>query len=218
LEIYIEALLIYILLFFSGSAGSFINTAAAENFSSRIELIKIFLYCLPSLALIWYLLLRVKSVKEWNIKPGKNDLISCLITLPCLLITGFGVAFISSFIGESNIQVPQNFPSAPFEWVILGFSCILAAYLEESFFRFYILSRRNELKLSAISAMVLSVSLFSICHIYEGPWGFLNAFISAVILAFVFLRYNAIHGIAVAHGLYNIAVYVINVMLSETGG
>jgi membrane protease YdiL (CAAX protease family) len=215
LGIYIESLLIYILLFFSGSASSFINTAVAEGFSSRIEIIKIFLYYMPSLALIWYLLLRVKSVKEWNIKPGKNDLISCFITLPCLLITGFGVAFISSYIGESNIQITQNFPSAPFEWVILGCSCILAAYLEESFFRFYILSRRDELKLNAIPAMVVSVTLFSICHIYEGPWGFLNAVISAVILAFVFLRYNAIHGIAIAHGLYNIAVYVINAALIE---
>jgi membrane protease YdiL (CAAX protease family) len=97
----------------------------------------------------------------------------------------------------------------------LSFSCILAAYLEESFFRFYILSRRDELKLSAIPAMIVSVALFSICHIYEGPWGFLNAFLSAVILAFVFLRYNALHGIAIAHGLYNIAVYFINAMLTR---
>jgi membrane protease YdiL (CAAX protease family) len=215
LGIYIESLLIYILLFFSGSASSFVNTAAAEGFSSRVELVRILLYFIPSLALIWYLLLRVKSVKEWNIKPCKNDLISCLITLPCLLITGFTIAYISSYTGESNIQVTLNFPSATSEWVILGFSCILAAYLEESFFRFYILSRRDELKLNAIPAMVLSVALFSICHIYEGPWGFLNAFLSAMILAFVFLRYNALHGIAAAHGLYNIAVYVINAMLTE---
>ena len=212
--IYVETLLIYILLFFSGSAGSFINTAAAEAFSSRVELLKILLYCIPSLALIWYLLLRVKKVKEWNIKPGKNDLISCLITLPCLLITGFTIAFISSYTGGANIQVTQNFPSGPVEWTILSFSCILAAYLEESFFRFYILSRRDELKLGAIPAMIVSVALFSICHIYEGPWGFLNAFLSAVILAFVFLRYNALHGIAFAHGLYNIAVYIINAMLT----
>jgi membrane protease YdiL (CAAX protease family) len=209
LGIYIEFLLLYILLFLSGSASSFVNTAA-EGFSLQLELTKIFLYYIPSIALIWYLLLRVKSAKEWNIKPCKNDLISCLITLPCLLITGFGVAFISSYIGETNIQVTQNFPSTSSEWVVLSFFCILAAYLEESFFRFYILSRRDELKLSAISAMIVSVALFSICHIYEGPWGFLNAFLSAVILAFVFLRYNALHGIAFAHGLYNIAVYVIN--------
>jgi membrane protease YdiL (CAAX protease family) len=217
LGIYVESLLIYILLFFSGSAGSFLNTAAAEGFSSRAELFKILLYCIPSLALIWYLLLRVKKAKEWNIKPGKNDLISCLITLPCLLITGFSIAFISSYTRGADMQVTQNFPSAPAEWTILSFSCILAAYLEESFFRFYILSRRDELKLGAIPAMIVSVALFSICHIYEGPWGFLNAFLSAVILAFVFLRYNALHGIAIAHGLYNITVYFINAMML-TGG
>jgi membrane protease YdiL (CAAX protease family) len=202
-------------LFFSGSAGSFVNAASAESFSSQAELLKIFLYSIPSLALIWYLLFRVKKPSAWNIKPGKNDLISCFITFPCLLITGYAIAKVSSYIGDTNIQVTQYFPSSNFEWVILGFSCVLSAYLEESFFRFYILSRRDELRLNAVSAMVVSVALFSICHIYEGPWGFLNSFLSAVILAFVFLRYNALHGIAIAHGLYNIAVYVINSMLDK---
>jgi membrane protease YdiL (CAAX protease family) len=93
----------------------------------------------------------------------------------------------------------------------------MAAYLEESFFRFYLLSRRDDLKMGAVSALTVSVALFSICHIYEGPWGFLNSFFSAVILAFIFLRYQALHGIAFAHGLYNIAAYAINSLLSKGG-
>jgi len=53
------------------------------------------------------------------------------------------------------------------------------------------------------------VVLFAVCHIYEGPWGFLNAVISGAILGFVFLRYNSLHGIAAAHALYNISLFVI---------
>ena len=213
--IYLEALLLYIILFFSGSTGSIVNTQAVQGFSSQAELAKIFFYSIPSLALVWYLLLRVKNAKAWNIKPSKNDLYSGLITLPCLLINGFSIAFISSYIGETTVQVPLHSPSTAYGWVILSFSCICAAYLEESFFRFYLLSRRDDLKLSTISAVTISVALFSICHIYEGPWGVLNSFLSAVILAFIFLRYRSIHGIAIAHSLYNIAVYAINPLLIE---
>jgi len=210
--IYIEALLLYIILFFSGAAGAIVNSPAPEGFSAVREIIRISLHSIPSLALVWYLLLRVKKAKYWYIKPGKKDIVSFLITFPCLLITGFIISFISSSIGETTIILtyPSNTPG----WIILSFSCIFAAYLEESFFRFYLLSRRDELKLSAVSALIFSVALFSICHIYEGPWGFLNSFFSAVILAFIFLRYEALHGIAFAHGLYNIAAYVINSMLS----
>jgi len=57
--------------------------------------------------------------------------------------------------------------------------------------------------------LVFSVILFAVCHIYEGPWGFLNAVISGAIFGFVFLRYNSLHGIAVAHALYNILILVI---------
>jgi membrane protease YdiL (CAAX protease family) len=66
------------------------------------------------------------------------------------------------------------------------------------------------MNLNAPCALAFSVLLFSICHIYEGPWGFLNSVISAAILGFIFLRYQSLHGIAAAHGLYNITVYLIN--------
>jgi len=211
--IYIEALILYVVLFFSDSTGKFTNGGGA-GFSTAAELIRIFIYTVPSIALIWYLLLKVRRLREWDIMPGKKDLISGLITLPCLLITGFAIASISS-IGGTAAQVSLQSPSTAPQWIVLCISCVSAAYLEESFFRFYLLSRREELKLNAASALVVSVALFSICHIYEGPWGFLNSVLSGTLLAFIFLRYKSLHGIAVAHGLYNIAVYALNAMLAH---
>ena len=208
--IYIEALILYIVLFFSGSTGSIAGTEVSQSFSIARELVRIFMYTLPSIALIWYILLRARKLREWNIRPGKKDLISCLITLPCLIITGLVIAFAASKVGEPAIQISLHSPSTALEWVILCISCICAAYLEESFFRFYLLGRREELKLNYVQALVLSVALFSVCHLYEGPWGVLNAVISGTILAFIFIRYKSLHGIAIAHSLYNIAVYVIN--------
>ncbi|MDR1836072.1 MAG: CPBP family intramembrane metalloprotease [Treponema sp.] len=208
--IYIESLILYIVLFFSGSAASIANSAGkAAGFSAAGELEKIFLYTIPSLALIWYMLLRGKQAGNLNILPGKKDILSGLITLPCLLISGFIIALISAYAGGTSAQISLYSPSSITEWAILCFSCISAAYLEESYFRFYLLSRKDEFKLGAASVLAVSVALFSICHIYEGTWGILNSVISAVILGVVFLRYQALHGIAIAHGLYNITVYVV---------
>jgi membrane protease YdiL (CAAX protease family) len=212
--IYIEALILYVVLFFSGSTGWF-TSASANGFSALRELSGTLLYCLPAIALIWYLLLKAKPASEWKIKPGIKDLVSGAIALPCLLLTGIVTGFVSSSVGAGAGEVLLHSPTTVIGWIILCVSRISAAYLEESYFRFYLLARRDELKLSAAHALAVSVSLFSICHIYEGPWGFLNAVISGTILAFIFLRYSSLHGIAIAHGLYNIGVYVINSLLSQ---
>ena len=215
--IYLEAILLYMVLFLAGSASFFTNSpqpGAQTGFSVSAALNGIFLRSIPSLALIWFLLLKKKKLKDWGVLPGLKDLISGIITLPCLLIIGFMVTYTSSRIGETSLQITLVSPSTGYEWTILSLSCLFAAYLEESFFRFYLLSRRNEFNMSAACSFALSVTLFSICHIYEGPWGFLNAVLSSTLLCFMFLRYKSIHGISIAHAMYNIAVYVINTMIN----
>jgi len=212
--IYIEALLLYVILFLSGSAAAISSANELFEFSTSGEIARILMHSIPSLAMIWYLMLKVKRLKEWNIKPGKADFFPALITFPCLLITGFVIAFAASYVSGTSAQIILYSPSTVFQWIILCISCLTSAYAEESFFRFYILARKNEFNLSATQAFVLSTVLFSICHIYEGPWGFLNAVISGMILAFVFLRYKSFHGIAIAHSMYNIAVYATNSLLN----
>jgi hypothetical protein len=201
--VYIEALILYVVLFFSGPPAS-------AEYSIAAEISKILLYCIPSIALIWYLLSRNWKIEYWIIKPGRKDLIPGLITLPCLLVIGSVVGFASSITGGTAAPITLPSPSSVAGWIVLFISCISAAYLEESFFRFYLLSKREEMNLNVPSALALSTLLFSICHIYSGPWGFLNAAIAGLFLGFMFLRYNCFHGIAIAHGLYNIAAYAIN--------
>ena len=65
------------------------------------------------------------------------------------------------------------------------------------------------MKLGPLQAVVISTLLFSSCHVYEGPWGFLNAALSGSVLALVFLRFRSLHGISIAHALYNILVYAV---------
>ncbi|MCL2066993.1 MAG: CPBP family intramembrane metalloprotease [Treponema sp.] len=206
--VFIEILILYIILFLSGSAGV---PKGLVGFSFTAELSRLFMYNIPSLALIWYLLLKRKGLKDWGIRaPGKNDLLSGLLSLPGLLVIGFVINYITSqFNGmpeSAGLYPPSSVPG----WIILSISCISTGYLEESFFRFYILSRREELKLSNTAAILISTAAFSACHIYEGPWGFLNSFLAGILLCFIFLRYRSLHGIAIAHGLYNIAAFVIS--------
>jgi len=213
--IYIEALILYILLFFPGSAFIFINKeAVVTDFSVTAELVNIFSYSIPSLALIWYLIYKARKIDLWAVKPGIKDIISFVITLPCLLITGIIVTFVGVYIGGYSSKITLQSPSTAIQWVILSITCLLSAYMEESYFRYYLLTKREELNLNAPSALALSVAMFSICHIYEGPWGFMNAVISGTILGFIFLRYYSLHGIAIAHALYNISIYVINALFT----
>jgi len=193
--IYIEAIILYILLFFSGF--TYLIAGGTK------------LYIIPALALIWYLMFKSKKADFGALKPSKKDLVSGIIALPCLLVTGWIVSFISMKTGDTSAQLALQNPSTVLEWILLVLICISAAYLEESYFRFYLLSRRQELKLNAPLALVISTALFSVCHIYEGPWGVLNAVLCGAILGVIFLRFNSLHGIAIAHGLYNIAAFVI---------
>jgi len=213
--IYIETLILYILLFFSGSAAFFTGqTAVFAGFSAAAEFVKIILYYIPSLALIWYLIFKAQKTEIQAIKPGKKDLVSGLIALPCLLITGSAVTLTASHISGTAVRLTFYSPSTAPEWIILCFVCIFSACLEESYFRFYLLSRREEMNLNPAPALALSVVLFSVCHIYAGFWSFLNAAISGAFLGLIFLRYKSIHGIAAAHALYNISAFVINALMN----
>jgi membrane protease YdiL (CAAX protease family) len=210
---FIEPLILYAVLFFRISAGTAPVGEEAGNpveFSILAEAARIFLYNIPSLALVWYLLLKVKNLKEWGITlPGKRDLIPAVLAPPALILIGLTISLTSRHFNEipsgSRFLPPQNFIS----WIILIISCISTAYLEESFFRFYLLSKRKEMGLGYHRAVLVSVLSFSLCHIYEGPWGFLNAALSGVVLAFIFLRFRSLHGIAFGHALYNVMVYIM---------
>jgi membrane protease YdiL (CAAX protease family) len=207
---YIESLILYAVLFLRGPVIQPLDGEAVA-FSATVELARIVLYNIPSLALVWYLLFQVKGPRKWGIRrPGRRDILPGLLALPALALIGFTVSLVSPhFSGipaAPQFLPPDNWPS----WIVLVLSCVSTGYLEESFFRFYLLSKRDALGLGTGRATLISVLLFSVCHIYEGPWGFLNAVLSGTLLAFIFLRYRSLHGIALAHGLYNALVYALS--------
>jgi membrane protease YdiL (CAAX protease family) len=89
-------------------------------------------------------------------------------------------------------------------------SCLSAGYLEETYFRFYLF--RQLAGTGPAKAALVSSLLFALCHLYEGPMGMLNAFAAGLLLFYIFARRRTLHGIAWAHGGYNIFVYIMAVI------
>lgn len=178
------------------------------SFSLSGELYRLFGYSLPSLTLVWYLLsLQGRRFPfPWG-KPRGETLISLALALPGLLAVGLGISFIApvfSTIPPGPVIEP---PGGALPWLVMAASCIGTGYLEESYFRCYLLTRFAALPHAPVPGIIVSTLLFACCHIYEGLWGVLNALLAGLLLSLIFIRGGSLHGIAWAHGLYNIFVY-----------
>ena len=206
---FIEPFILYWVLFFRVPESSIQGEgAAALEFSWAAETGRILMYTLPSLTLVWYLLLKTKTLRAMGIRlPQKKDFAVASLAFSALTLIGVTISLVSARFGEALRQSISL--KTVTVWAVLAVSCVSNSYLEESFFRFYLLSRKEEMGLGPHRAVLVSSLLFSICHIYEGPWGFLNAALSGVVLAYIFLRFSSLHGIAIAHALYNILAYVL---------
>jgi len=210
---FIEPFIIYWVLFFRLPLGAVRGEAASvteAEFSWIAETGRIFMYTLPSLALVWYLLLRKKSLRAMGVTfLKKSDFVIVFLAFSALTLIGVTISLVSAQFGAAAVLHPYLSPRTAPGWAVLAVSCLGSAYLEESFFRFYLLSKKEEMGLGPHRAVLVSTLLFSTCHIYEGPWGFLNSTLSGIVLAYFFLRSRSLHGVSVAHALYNILAYVL---------
>ena len=208
-----EPLILYLVLFFPVGAAP----AGVIPFSMLRELGRTISYTIPSLALIWYLIPEKKgfsALKEE--KFHKRDIFPLVTGLPALIIIGLFVSFLASFFsGYPDLAVPSKVeaPAAVSGWIVMFFSCLGTGYLEESYFRYYLLTRLEASVPGAVLRIFISTVLFSLCHAYEGPWGIVNALLAGIILSVLFLRFRSLHGIALAHGGYNIFVYVMGIFI-----
>jgi membrane protease YdiL (CAAX protease family) len=105
-----------------------------------------------------------------------------------------------------------GFPQGPLAVAVMILSCLGTAYLEETYFRFYLFRQLG--KSGPAKAALVSSLLFALCHLYEGPFGALNAFLAGLLLFYIFTRSRSLHGIAWAHGAYNIFVYIMAALVS----
>ncbi|MDR0589546.1 MAG: CPBP family intramembrane metalloprotease, partial [Spirochaetaceae bacterium] len=166
----LEPLILFGVLFLPGIGFVSPGTLA---FSVNRELSRILVHNIPALALIWYILGPARGMPLS--KPGTGDLKPALIAFFGLLGIGF-CAFLALLpFGDRFPRLSIGPPRTFLQWVVMVPSVLSSGYLEESYFRQYLLTRLEEADLSPRRGVFFSTLLFSLCHIYEGPPGVLTA-------------------------------------------
>jgi hypothetical protein len=171
---------------------------------------RVFFYDLPALFLILYLLFRdTSSSSVGYTKPRKQDALIALVSFGIVSTISFFISWASSSLFHGPdilfVEAPRGFV----RWIVAIFAGLSTAYFEETFFRAYLLKRFAEGGLSASKSILIQALLFSLCHLYEGPWGVINAFIAGIVFALAFRRGSSVHGPAWAHGAYNLLIYAM---------
>jgi membrane protease YdiL (CAAX protease family) len=95
--------------------------------------------------------------------------------------------------------------------LVLLFS-LATGYREEIFFRSYLITRLSSLGLATPLVVASSCLLFSLGHIYQGPAAVFFTLVQGLAFALIFLRKRSIHSLALAHGLYNFAVFFLGTL------
>jgi membrane protease YdiL (CAAX protease family) len=193
------------LLFFPSFGGTLLSGGVPEgDLWVQRELIRFLVRTLPGTLLIW----RLAGSAQCRLRPRRADLRAFLSAFPLLYLTGFLCSLASSRLPVRPPPPLPVSPAGPGQWLAAAFLCMGSGYLEESYFRLYLLSRFAAGGLGPWKSLFLSTLLFALCHVYEGPWGVLNAAAAGTVLSLIFRKRRALHGAAWAHGLYNTAVYV----------
>jgi len=221
-----EGMLLFFVLFFpaiyaSGFSGGH-DPVETVPFSIIRELGRTLTYSLPSLFLLWYL----ATDRNLNIKPlllftkktfRKKDFVSFAIGLPGLILINVSISILLSIVAQAyGLPLPPRIeaPVNALGWIVMVIACLGTGYLEESYFRYYLLTKLRRTLPSPRARVFLSTFLFAICHMYEGPWAVLNAALAGIFLSVLFVRYRSLHGIAWAHAAHNMFVYSMGIFIS----
>ncbi|MCL2381191.1 MAG: CPBP family intramembrane metalloprotease [Treponema sp.] len=222
-----EALILYFVIFFPGiyappSPDWLVNGAGAAGtipFSIAQQAGRMLTYTLPSLALLLYLISRGEDRPALKAAaPHRRDMLPFAAGLPCLIIIGLFVSFLGSHFAGAAPPLRVEGPSGVPGWFVVVLVCLSAGYLEEIYFRYYLLSRMEQAIPRTAVRVLFSTVLFAVIHASQGSWGILNAAIAGLFLAALFLRFRSLHGVAWAHAGYNVFVYAMGAAGVGAGG
>lgn len=200
--------MLFWLLFLSGISTPGVGAAPLPFDASR-EMAGILFFDAPAILLLLYLAkTTARRPVEWLRGPKRIDLLVAAAASVALALVAAGIGLIAAAVEGA----PPNFlarPGDPLGWTAAAATCLSTGYLEEVFFRAYLRDRLRDAGIDGPRAIAVSVSLFAVCHLYEGPWGLLNALCAALLLTAAFAFRRSVHAPAWAHGAYNLFAYVM---------
>ena len=189
-------------------------------FNSPLFNIQLWIVYIPQISLVLYLIYQdnQKNHRDFGIKkPVLRDIPYIAITAAALIIIigiiqlifiliPFSTASENIFLWDFN-----NSRAIPFILV----TSILTGYSEELFFRSYLYTRLEQLRLSRIHILITINLIFSLGHFYEGVEGGINAFILGFFFSLIFLWKRNINILVIVHALYNFSVLMLSYFLGR---
>lgn len=209
-----EFAILFAVIFLPGlvSQGTGVDPAGWDRVGYHITLLSV---AIPQVLLVVYMTqLRTPGVAArmgWR-RPRWSDALSGLVAIISVLSALALFGLIASFAEIPSILEPRvqwEFTRmALLPLVVL--SSVAVGYREEIFYRAYCLVRGEEAGAGPVAVIAASTVLFAAGHLYQGVAGFLMALVIGAVFAGVFYYRRSLHGIAVAHGIYNTLVLVLS--------
>lgn len=210
-----EFALLFAVLFLPGmlAQGGYVDPQAFDNIAYHVQLLAV---SIPQILLVVVLcdLRRPGSSLRfgWRV-PNTSDVLPAVVGLAATWVTVAAVSLVAGSIlaegGGPEPTVAWSFERRELIPVALV-STLAIGYREEIFYRAYIADRAEEAQVDVRAALAVGALLFASGHVYQGVMGFILSLAIGLVLATVYYRTKSLHGIAVAHGLYNFIVLLLS--------
>lgn len=206
-----EVGLLFAVLFLPGMISQ-AEAVSPEAFERVMYHIQILAVSIPQVLLVvWFGdLRRPGSSRAYGFrKPEARDITATVIALAASWASVWllSVALSAAGINGEAIEPGVEWTFGRQELIPLAFLSTLAiGYREEIFFRAFIADRAEEAGTDPKIALAAAAFIFALGHLYQGVLGFIVSLTIGLVLAAVYLRTRSLHGIAIAHGLYNLVV------------
>ncbi len=206
-----ELALLFAVLFLPGmfaQAGQ-IDPGAFDSIAYHVQILVV---AIPQVLLVVAVgdLRRPGSARRYGFRPpDRSDLFATIIGLSATWVTVGLVSVAAGLIGAGTdaMQPAVSWTFDRYELIPLAaISTLAIGYREEVFFRAFVADRAEEAGFDARAALGVAALVFAIGHVYQGLAGFVVSLAIGAVLAAVYYRTRSLHGVAIAHGLYNLLV------------
>ena len=102
------------------------------------------------------------------------------------------------------------FSRDPATLAILLVTVRAAAWVEELFFRAYLLTRSEQAGISQAPAILLATLLFAAGHTWQGPEATIVSAAAGIALGVIWFRTKRVAPLVLGHGIYNVLVLLIS--------
>ena len=139
------------------------------------------------------------------IRPSRTDVVPTVVGFIAAWVAGIAVSIVATAIAGPDAFV------GGVDWVfdryeltpLVLVSTLAIGYREEIFYRAYLANRAQDLGVEPRALLYAAVLVFGLGHLYQGVAGFLISAVIGAVFVELYLRYRSLHGIAIAHALFN---------------